>query len=68
MYLEKPEIFILCFVAFLLFVGPLAGYYGSKSQCEARWPQKYKPQFTFITGCTIEHNGNRIPAENFRAF
>ena len=36
--------------------------------CKEQWPQKYKPEFGFFSGCTIEHNGERIPAANFRAF
>ena len=62
---EIAGIFAMFFVVFCVL---LFYYFGAKYQCESQWPQQYKPQFALITGCTIEHNGERIPAANFRAF
>lgn len=55
---------VLC----LVFCVGIFYYFGSKYQCESQWPQRHKPQFALITGCTIEYNGERIPSANFRAF
>lgn len=58
---------VLAVVAIILLFGSIL-FIGSSHSCKEQWPQKYKPEFGFFSGCTIEHNGERIPSANFRAF
>lgn len=41
-------------------------YYAADYGCRSKWPEVMKPEYSFITGCTIETKEGRMPSENYR--